>query len=101
LATTNIVATIKHQQQLLWQQPLSIGTIGQPLDSMNGELEVQRVYRMSLVIIGIGLYTYNCLNVSISKFEYSMFTILIFGSANHGCNKIDMDVIVLPGYYQA
>jgi hypothetical protein len=68
---------------------------------MSGELEVQHVYCMSLVVIGIGLYMYNRLNPSISKFEYSMFTILIFGSANHGCNKIDIDVIIPTSYYQA
>jgi hypothetical protein len=26
---------------------------------------------------------------------------LIFGSTNHGCNKNDIDVIVVIGYYQA
>jgi hypothetical protein len=85
----------------MWKQQLSIGSIEQPLDSMNGELEMQCVYHMFLVVIGNGLYTYNCLNSSISKFEYSIFTILIFGSTNHGCNKNDIDVIVVIGYYQA
>jgi hypothetical protein len=62
---------------------------------------VQHVYCTSLIKIRIGLYTYNRLNSSISKFESSMFTILIFEFVNHGYNKINMDIIVLTCYYQA
>lgn len=56
---------------------------------------MQRAYRMSLVEIGIGLYTYNHSNLSISKFESSMFMISIFRLQTMVTTKLTLMLLYL------